>query len=168
MRLIRAGHIQHVDPKSPRLRWTQFEVLPGQSQDIEDVVFKDFQLIANAVSTHGEAALKAANARTSGKRAKKSAASREKVLQIVRPTVVFECNPSMTPMSITRNNTSKPDSYARLTPGTPLALPPRLGKSIYWDDIVVPGEFKKQDSSTDIHDVSAITFAFAGHLINDL
>ena len=99
-------------------RWTGYSRDPIQMRGHEDHVFSRFADIAEAiVNATGKA-----------------------------PTLKFVCNPRGTPMSSTRDNTSKPDSYGVLAQSDPAAPE--------WINIVVPGEFKKGETEEDVNDVS--------------
>lgn len=140
-RLTERGHIGATG------RWTRLPGTLGEAKDFEHVVFKDFLRIATAVSETAQTALQ--------EFAKAQLANKPTAIVDVRPTALFHCNPDMTTSLKYSSSTYKPDSYARLNPQTPFALPGRLTENILWDEIVVPGEFKKHATRTDINDVSS-------------
>lgn len=146
-RLVQDGHIKG-GKDADEQRWNYFPKDPSDSTYVENTVFKDFELIATAVCSTSQTALR--------ERAKAKSRAKRTPFIDVRPTTIVECNPDTTPFSTIRSNTSKPDSFARLNPGTPFALPGSLSNgSLLWDEIVVPGEFKKNSTWKDINDVSS-------------
>lgn len=149
-RLVQGGHIKG-GKDADEQRWNYFPKDPSDAKDVENKVFKDFEVIATAVCNTSQTALREWTKA-------KSRAKRTPFID-VRPTTIVECNPDTTPFSTLRTNTSKPDSFARLNPGTPFALPGSLTNgSLLWDEIVVPGEFKKNSTWKDINDVSPVVF----------
>lgn len=154
-RLAQDGHIEArvVSGKAER-RWKYFPDDPAKLRELENVVFKDFATLASAVSKTGEDILK--------QWSDKQPARADRILPDVRPTALFQCNPDIAPLSTQRESTSRPDSFARLNPFTPVARH-SITKKIAWDDIVVAGEFKKEHTVKAINDVSPSPSATASH-----
>lgn len=149
-RLVQAGHIK-VDRDTDERRWARFQDDPSDSKDFENAVFKNFERVADAVRETAQVVLQ--------QWIKAQPAAQRPTIIDTRPTTIFKCNADMTSLFSLRFNTSKPDSFARLNPGTPFALPGTLtNDSILWDDIVVPGEFKKNSGWKEINDVSLCVF----------
>ena len=67
------------------------------------------------------------------------------------PTIEFRRNPTRTPMSITRGNSSRPDCYGVRADAEPRAAEGTGEGKVHWVDIAVAGEFKKNEN--DAHDV---------------
>ncbi|KAI0089527.1 hypothetical protein BDY19DRAFT_993119 [Irpex rosettiformis] len=120
----------------PESRWTLFPDDPAASYDFkEDRVFSPFARLAKAVAKQA-----------------KTLFHERGVDPEPEQTVTFLCNPTMTPESTNRHNTSKPDSYGVLVER---CVDTDEGKAPHWDDIVVPGEKKKRSRVADSNDNNA-------------
>ncbi|KIP12353.1 hypothetical protein PHLGIDRAFT_113828 [Phlebiopsis gigantea 11061_1 CR5-6] len=106
--LISSGHVKE------GARWKGWN-LPSDSPSHEDVVFRKFESLAEAI-------LAAYQPLDRGK------------------TTRFLCNPNAIPESTSRVSTSKPDAYALRSRTAHDATPV---DSLRWVDVAVPGEFKK-------------------------
>lgn len=140
--------LRHAGYLNKKKRWIEFfKKEPSKALPLENNVFEDFERIADVVLEAAGTAI------TSW-----AAAHPNEVQQDARPTTKFQCNPNDTPESKSRDNTSKPDSFAVLNPCAPFSQPITLSTpnhpGVLWDDIVAPGEFKKKTTVADINDVS--------------
>ena len=108
-------------------RWSTFDRDPRDYINLENRVFKDIEDIAEAIE---EASGIGAD-----------------------PTLVFKCNPDMSPDSSTRpDNRTKPDAYGILAD---TYVAPEDGGRARWIDVAVPAEFKKSDKDDQDVDVSS-------------
>ncbi|KAI0086804.1 hypothetical protein BDY19DRAFT_1074371 [Irpex rosettiformis] len=123
--------------ETPKKRWTLFPADPVASKKFkEDAVFSPFAQLANVVAKQA-----------------KSLFYELGVDPAPEQTVTFLCNPTMTPESTNRHNSSKPDSYGVLVERSVDTGDEK--KAPHWDDIVVPGEKKKRSRAADFNDNSA-------------
>ena len=114
-------------------RWSSFATDPMYHPDVENTVFHPVQDIADAIQ-------KATGIKASH-------------------TLIFRCNPDMSPDSSTRpDNKTKPDAYGILA--NPQIDPAKGGRP-RWIDVAVPGEFKKSPASNQDVDVSTCVFCFS-------
>ncbi|KAI0701055.1 hypothetical protein BC835DRAFT_295958 [Cytidiella melzeri] len=115
--------------------WRDLGTSPAKLTPTEDVVFAPFADIAAAI---GEAAAEV---------------TKDKSL---RQDVVFKCNPTITPLSNNRNNSSKPDGYGIYTKHDnfrPSKHSTFDSDSVFWEFIVAPGEKKKRERLQVINDI---------------
>ena len=116
----------------PEGYWSSFPTDPRDHPDVENIVFRPVQNIADAI---------------------------RKAAGMKSPTLVFRCNPDMSPDSSTRpDNKTKPDAYGVLADPQ---IDPKSGGKPRWIDVAVPGELKKSTSSNQDVDVSSFIFGFS-------
>ncbi len=129
-------------------RWIMFPEDPhlcdGQK---EDLVFKPLATLVQCMGTGARRVFKAAHGRNA---------------KVPQQTVEWRCNPTITPLSTNRHSSSKPDSFGVLKKPTAVA-DPKPGKkgAPHWDDIVVPGEHKKNRTNADFNDVRLDHFSLS-------
>ncbi|KAI0085288.1 hypothetical protein BDY19DRAFT_909100 [Irpex rosettiformis] len=117
-------------------RWVLFKDYPSKTLDFkEDRVFQPFAQLADKVAKQALALLYEC-----------------KVDPEPEQMVKFLCNPTMAPESTNRHNAAKPDSYGVLVERS---VDTGDEKAPHWDDVVVPGEFKKRDRDSDFNDNNA-------------
>ncbi|KAI0086803.1 hypothetical protein BDY19DRAFT_995547 [Irpex rosettiformis] len=124
--------------ETSKKRWTLFPTDPVASKKFkEDAVFSPFAQLADAVAKQANSLFHELG-----------------VDPVPEQTVTFLCNPTMTPESTNRQNSSKPDSYGVLIKRSVDTGDEKL-KAPHWDDIAVPGEKKKHSRAADFNDNNA-------------
>ena len=134
--------VGHIDPVKGH--WKVFPEQPSSSKLPEDMVFKPFAKLASLVFTQAKAVFRK---------------SRGSKTPLPTQTVEFFCNPLMMPKSTNRPSTSKPDSYGVLTDRTVPGFTGSRKTAPHWDDIVIPGEKKKNNLNADFNDVRLNDFS---------
>ena len=106
--------------------WSKFSELPSSSRETEDVVFKPFEEIAEAVGLAARSALPARTQR-----------------------VEFRCSSNKVHLSTMRRNTSNLDGFGLYTGHYSY----RVDGPVFWEAIVAPGEKKKESNWEVVNDV---------------